>query len=321
MHVQFLVAAHRDPSQVWRLCERLLDAPGSRVIVQWDCASPIPDVPPSLDVQLLVTRAPCEWGSGRQLDALLDSLHALEHEDFDWLVVLSGQDYPIRPMCDLVAQLEETPYAAFLQTPEGGFVPEPTSTRAPLSYLQQRNFYRYHWVPQRWWSKLRPGAQRVLSAGLQRSIRAVTRERTVRVQRRPRGFSPAVGVRARWHPFGPDRPCRKGSDWFALSRPVFDDLLAAVSASPEVVEHFRHTYLPTESFFHTLLLPCWESANAGANLHYRRFEPGRAHPEILGERDWGDFVRSGAFFARKFDPLDTVLLDRIDVELLGRVSR
>jgi len=102
-----------------------------------------------------------------------------------------------------------------------------------------------------------------------------------------------------------------------MSRDVVDDLLGKVDAFPEIVEHFRHTYLRTDSFFHTLMLCDHEERNAGSNLHYLRFAPGSPHPGVLAEDDWDEFSTSGAFFARKFDAADAELLDRIDGQLLG----
>ncbi len=319
MRIQFLVAAHRDPEFVWRLCERLLDAPDAAVTVQWDCAFELPEVPAGLRVDVRATRAPCGWGNGSQLDALLDSLRALERSRFDWLVVLSGQDYPIRPMGELASFLADTRHSLFLQTPEGGSVPAPPAEHGEdgeWAYLQDRYFYRYRWVPQGLWAKLGVPTQRVISGGLQHVVRFLVPGGAVRVQRRPGGFSPAIGVRVRRHPFTADRPCRKGSDWFAISRPVFDDLLDRAASAPTLVEYFRHTYLPTESFFHTVLLPYWESDNADHNLHFRRFVPGHAHPEVLREADWDELVASHRFFARKFDPPDVAVVDRIDRDLL-----
>jgi hypothetical protein len=43
----------------------------------------------------------------------------------------------------------------------------------------------------------------------------------------------------------------------------------------------------------------------------------RPHPEVITESDWDALVGSGEFFARKFDPADTALVDRIDREVLA----
>jgi hypothetical protein len=314
VRIQFLVAAHRDPELLSRLCARLLDAPNSAVTVQWDCASPVPALDGDLDIDVRPTRRPCEWGSGAQLDAMLDSLRSIERSPFDWLVVLSGHDYPIRPLDDLAGMLADTSFELFLE-PEDG--PMPPAQGPEVDYLRDRYCYRYYWLPQRWWSRLPDRSRRVVGGGLQRTARMLVRSERVRVQRRPGNvFSPGIGTRVRHDPFTAARPCWKGSDWFLLSRRVFDDLLCESSSSAELVDDFRHSYCPNEAFFHTLLLPRWEHANAGHNLHHLRFIGASAHPETIDERDWPELVGSKAFFARKFDPSDIALLDRIDRELL-----
>jgi len=315
VRIQFLVAAHTQPTFVARLCDRLAATPDAAVVVQWDCATQ----PPgrwSGRAEVRPTRAPCGWGSGSQLDAMLDSMRALADARFDWLVVLSGQDYPIRSGRALADHLAATSHQLFL-APENGPVSPPRTPGVEHSYLHDRYFYRYAWLPQRSWSRMPRAARRVVSAGMQRTVRTLSPSGRVRVQRRPdNAFSPGIGVRTTTSPFTAARPCRKGSDWFVLSRPVFDDLLRQVAASPDLVEHFHRAYCPNESFFHTLLLPEWEAANAGHNLHHLRFVGDRAHPETVRDADFDDLVTSGAYFARKFDPTDIALLDRIDCELL-----
>jgi len=310
VRIQFLVAAHRDPKLLSRLCARLLDTPNSAVTVQWDCAWPIPTFDGDLDVDLRPTRQPCQWGSGAQLDAMLDSLRSIERSEFDWLVVLSGHDYPIRPLDDFAGMLADTSYELFLEPEDGPVI---LADGPECNYLRDRYGYRYHWLPQHWWSRLPAGSRRVVGAGLQRTARTLVRNGRVRVQRRPANeFSPGIGTRVQHDPFTTERPCRKGSDWFLLSRSVFDDFLRESESSAELLEHFRHSYCPNEAFFHTLLLPRWEHANAGHNLHYIRFVGERAHPETVREGDWPEFVESKAYFARKFDASDAALLDRID---------
>jgi hypothetical protein len=317
VRIQFLVAAHKEPAFVSRLCERLLEAPDVAVQVQWDSARPTPDLVEHPALEVRPTAAPCEWGSGLQLDAMLDSLDSLATRSFDWLVVLSGQDYPVRPITELVSLLEATEHELFFQIEDG---PEPLPDVTPVSsYLHDRYSFHYRWIPQRWWSRMSPSVRRVIGGGMQRAVRVLARGGTVRVQRRPNNvFSPGFGRRARTDPFTDARPCRKGSDWFALSRAAFDDLICQVHDSPDLVHHYRRTYCPNESIFHTLLLPRWGSTNAGHNLHYVRFVGERAHPETMSEEEWDLAVASGAFFARKFDPDDIGLLDQVDRSLLSR---
>jgi hypothetical protein len=123
-------------------------------------------------------------------------------------------------------------------------------------------------------------------------------------------------VRVRRAPFTAAMPCRKGSDWFALAREVYDDLVQRVEGAPELVEYFRHSYCPNEAFFHTLLLPHWAERNAGVNLHYLRFDGTAAHPDVLTDDDWDAICSSGRYFARKFDGSSGPLLDRLDSQAL-----
>jgi hypothetical protein len=286
-------------------------------MVQWDSGFEVPSPPQGLDVTVRPTRAPCGWGNRAQLDAVLDSLRALETTPFDWLIVISGQDYPVRPMPELEHLLAQTEHQLFVRLDEDDAVVDPPTRRDEWTFLHDRYFRQYRWVPQRRWSRLSPQLQRALSGAAKVSVQTLSRSKWLRVQRRPRGFAPGLGVAAREHPFTDERPCRKGSDWFALSRPVFDDLMQEVRQSAGLLAYFRRTYIPSESFFHTLVLPKWEHLNSGSNLQFVRFRPNRAHPDTLTDDDWDDLVASGEFFARKFDPEDLELLDRIDRELLA----
>jgi hypothetical protein len=317
MRIQYLVSAHRDPEFVWRLCARLLRLRDARVMVQWDSGFDVPRPPAGLHVTVHPTPAPCGWGNYGQLDAQVDSLLALEPTRFDWLIALSGQDYPLRAPQELEDFLAHTRHQLFLRMDDFDPVVQPPARRDEWTFLHDRYFRHYRWVPARWWRRLGPQLQRTVSGGAKATVQSLSRGKWLRLQRRPRGFSPGLGVVAREHPFTAERPCRKGADWFAMSRPVFDDLVGEMQRAPEVLTHFRRTYIPTESFLHTLVLPKWEPLNGGTNLQFVRFRPNRAHPDILTADDWDDLVSSGEFFGRKFDPSDTDLLDRIDRERLA----
>ena len=56
-----------------------------------------------------------EWGAGSQLDLHLRCFAwLLERVAFDWLVMLSGQDYPARPVAEVERDLAAAPYDAFV---------------------------------------------------------------------------------------------------------------------------------------------------------------------------------------------------------------
>lgn len=220
---------------------------------------------------------PIEWGHGSQLAAILRCLRELrERADFDWLVMLSGQDYPVRPVQDIEASFRGAD--AFIET-------HPV---APRSWRRGRSDefarrYRYRW---------RPVSPRVATL-------VARADPLAHMRRLPSGTY--IGVPAR----PPLRPYR-GSDWFTLSRIAVDTVLAA---DPE---YFLHTLVPTEAFVQTVLANSRLLLH-GDYRRFTRFDPGSANPRVLTLADVDVAVTSGADFARKFD--DPAVLDEIDRRL------
>jgi len=65
---------------------------------------------------ILPPTTPVTWGDFSFVDVLLESLRAIEaREDYSWIVILSGQDYPIRPLADLERHLHELDADALLE--------------------------------------------------------------------------------------------------------------------------------------------------------------------------------------------------------------
>jgi hypothetical protein len=244
---------------------------------------------------LRVPPVPIEWGHGSQLAAVLRALRWVrERADFDWLVLLSGQDYPVRPVATIEAELAAAPLDAFIRhAPVAALRLRPSGAAgarrrlAPSRGVAVDEFtrrYAYRWRP----------ARLVTPAGLAR-LHPFVQVRTL-----PSGTY--VGLPAR-----PPLPVFHGSDWFSLSRRAVDTVLAAPEA---VVDHFLHTIIPTEAFVHTVL------ANSSLRLaddhrRYAVFDPPRSpSPRVFGLEDVDEVVGSGADFARKF--ADVRVLDAID---------
>jgi hypothetical protein len=266
--VAYLILSYTHPELVRRLVERLR---GGLVAVHHDerrCALGEVDA-------LRIPPTPIEWGHGSQLAAVLRCLRVLREHEWDWVVLLSGQDYPVRPVADIEAGLLAAPVDAFLR-----FAPVPPRRlrRGGVDEFARR--YAYRW---------RPGP------------RALSRlDPLVQVRELPSGTYAGF-------PATPPLPVFHGSDWFSLSRRAVDTVLAAPDA---VVDHFLHTIVPTEAFVHTVLA---NSPLRLANAHrrYAAFaSPTAPSPRVLGLEDLDAVLASGADFARKF--ADVRVLDAID---------
>ena len=147
--IKFLIVSHRAPEAVDRLADRVSVIPGSSVRIQWDVAHRESAAGLNGRYELAFTREPYGWGGWGLVQGVPGSMYAMKHDSLDWLVLLTGSDYPIRPLSDLQSMFANTEHAAFLQTPEGGTVLPHHGPMREWTYLQRRYFCHYRWFPQR----------------------------------------------------------------------------------------------------------------------------------------------------------------------------
>ena len=111
---------------------------------------------------------PVHWGDSSYLDALLETFAwALERFEFDWLTLLSGQDYPLMPIHELERLQADSGFDGFIQA-------LPLDRSLPPEQVAVRTQYRWSTVPTPW-----PGGQHVHAA----TVRALER---VEPSRQPR---------------------------------------------------------------------------------------------------------------------------------------
>ena len=286
MRAAYVVLSHQHPGQVVRLARTLRrGSPDSTIVLHHDDRRTRVDEAAlrALNVARVLPPSPVSWGGPTQLDAFLRSLRHALRVDFDWLTVLSGQDYPIRPLAEIERSWRESGVDGFVECLP---VEPPPWSRAGADEFARRYFYRYRQV--------RPPGR-----ALRRAVAAA--RPLLALREMPWGT--LLGVR---HP-GPGVPVRRGGDWLTLSRRAVE-----VVTRGDLVGHYRRTVLPTESLPHTALhaagLPL-----SGETRRYTAWAPGAAHPALLGADDLDAILASGADFARKFAPDDPVLdaLDRV----------
>lgn len=109
------------------------------------------------------------------------------------------------------------------------------------------------------------------------------------------------------------QPCF-GSQWWTVTRPCAAWLAETLAADPALPRFFRHTLIPDELVFPTLVSASpFAGRLAGTHLRLIEFPAGSAHPRVWRESDLPRLRGPGIFFARKFDPaVDPVVLDRLD---------
>lgn len=288
MTIVYIVLSHRNPEQVLRLVRVLAEGPAARVLVRHDPRGP------SLATgeiegaggEAIHDEIVFEWGGWSQLELILSCLReARARHHPDWALVLSGQDYPLRPLAAIEGELEASGVDGRLGSVRA------VETRRPRVgedefFLRCR--YRHYARPR----------------GLPHLPRAVRGLAYVRE------LPPLAGVR-RLAP--PPLPFFASADWLTLGRRALAAALAA-AGDRRLMRHFRRVAVPSESFFASVLV---NDPFLSIERDHRRFAPfaheGAAHPDTLTSADLDRMLGSGADFARKFDvAVDSRVLDLLD---------
>jgi len=303
--VCYFIQTHRDPEQVYRLVRTLRrGSREGRIVVQHNFAAshldwgPLADLP---GVHLFPASAPqLRSDFSCQVQPYLDLIGWLEREGFayDWLVNLTGQDYPVTPIPAIEAFLASTEADGFIR------YWDVLSPESPWSRHQARN---------RYWHRYRrfPGAEGVL-----RALRPLTKVLPLHFYL---DYGPWVGVRARRVPFDDGFRCYGGWAWFTLRRSAVLYLREFLAAHPEVEGHYRGSKVPEESLVQTVLVNSGRFHLVDDDLRYIDYSRAyKGSPRVLTVADLPLLATGRYHFARKFDyGVDREVLDRIDRELLG----
>jgi len=279
MKLAYLIRAHTAPEQLARLVDRL-DEGQARFYVHVNRLTDdevFGEMRSRLAGRENVTwlpRVACYWGGFSLLQATLVGIDAiLASGDLpDHAVLLSGQDYPLRP---------------------------PSEIEEHLVARRGRNLLHHFALPAAEWAGEGGGLNRLRYPHFER-VRYKTRLLRVPLPRRvPRGLRPHGGM-ALW----------------ALTGETLAELMRFLDERPEVLRFFRHTKMPDETFFQTVLLSSRLAETVDNELlHYLDWSSGSAHPATLTAADLPKLRASEKLFARKFDAsVDSEILDLLDRE-------
>lgn len=326
MRLAYLITAFDQPEHLHRLV-RALDATGCEFYIHVDRNVDIQafqqPLSNSKNVHFARRRLRVQWMGFSQVESILQLLAQALEDGFDYCVLLSGSDYPIKPNASIRSFYEKADqeFIAFWR------LEDRPSWRHKIEY-----YYPIDLIPIWGYSKNRePAFWRRLFWGRFHQYR----------HRMPRRRFPFAMI-----PYG-------GSDWWSLSGSCAKAVLAFVAENPAYRRFYRYTHCPSEMFFHTIILnsawakrvrhadeyEAWSARTPredkvreesmlpedGFNLRYVDWSGvgtgERETPAILDERDWEQLKASADLFARKFDSRQSaVVLDRIDRELRVRTA-
>jgi hypothetical protein len=291
--IAYLVFAHHKPYQLERLLKRLDDGQ-SGFFLHIDRRSPIAEFKEALAAVsagplTLVKRIPTRWGAARDVECSLNAMAAVFDSParYDYVVFLSGQDYPIKSNREIVSFLEQNRERSFVRH-------EPI----PGRYEERGGMYRidtYHFhLLGRRLSYPDPTPTRTLKGRLLYSLLGLRFGK-------PRLFPSYL------HPY-------LGDANLFLSRKATRYILDFAREHPDYLRFLRYTFAPAEVFSQTILANAPEDVRENivdVCLGYRRYMG--AHPVILTTQDLPVLRSANKLFARKFDmEVDSGVLDALD---------
>ncbi len=315
-----MILNHREPTQLLRLAKTLrLELPDAPIVVHNDQsrtyldASALDSVG---DAYLLTSERPIRWGDFSLVEAYWRSMEwILEHLEFDWLVLLSAQDYPIKPLTKLVEDLAATGADALIlatpisKQPNSGAVTAVGSQAACLTSRPQRRDRRRRYLYQYRTSVVnrQPGSA---SDKVRRWLRRHTGllvdilnnvQPCFRIYKYPDQIPWRVGLRARRTPFSQNEPCWFGSMWITLSHRAAKLVVDSAKQRPDYVEYYRRTVVPDESATATLICNASGLRTEARDLHHARWTGTSGHPDTFSADDLPELLAAPEYFARKFD--------------------
>ncbi|HYU30843.1 MAG TPA: beta-1,6-N-acetylglucosaminyltransferase [Thermoanaerobaculia bacterium] len=306
MRICYFIQNHLGPAQASRLIRTLRRfQPECFVLVAHDPFAghgSAAELQRALDVDVLEAREPARRGYLSLLYPYFDGLQWLADRgiDYDWIVYLSAQDYPTRPLQSLETLLATSGYDGFLRF---------WNAAAPVNPWRRRRqgliryHYQYYDAP-------------AWTAPALRLVRWTNRVQSLAHIHLT--YGPRVGLRRRPSPFDRGLSCYAGYQWSTLSRAAAEYVLERVRSDRELMEWFGRTICPCESVVQTLLVNSGRFNLCNDDLRYADFTGSRdGRPRTLTAEDVPVITGGTYHFARKFDPeRDAQVLELLDARII-----
>jgi len=281
----YIISCYKLPEQVVRLIKVLNTAPGAFFLVHIDKKSPatysqqIKRELFGLSNVVFLKRHNCYWGDFGHVRATVKAINYLVDSNtaFDYLTVLTGQDYPIK------------------------------SNHYITKFLgnKSKSYIDYFPLPSKKWA----------NGGMDRVEDLIINIRGKRVNV-PRKVSDLVHSKLLKLDIAKQKDFKfyGGSSYFTLSIKHTRYIYHYLSKHKDYMRFFSKTYISDEIFFQTLLLNSkYKHEITNNNLRLIDWSGPVDYPTILESKDINKIMVSKELFARKFDiTKDKAILDKLD---------
>lgn len=268
MKIAYLILADNNPNHFKRLI-RALDSSDSACFVHVDRKSNLDDflMPEAANLHFCEDRIAIYWEEYSVVEATLrlmcDAINA--QEQYDYCVLLSGNDYPLRSVRYIQHFFEMHRGMEFINA----YSMTDGDKGKPLSRL----------------TRYVPRSDQIHDPELLKQLNNQSMSAN-------RDYKHALG----------DLQPYSGSAWWALTREACKYILDFVDKERSIVAFFENTLNPDEMFFQTLLANSRLRDKIRGTLTYADWSAGGKYPAVISDKHLAVFAKDtfGKLFARKF---------------------
>jgi hypothetical protein len=278
MRIACIIMAHKDPQQIERLIKKFKDLPFDFYIhldkkTDRNPFNFLANIP---QVQFIEERISVRWASYSFLNAVLKSFkQVLENNlKYDFISIMSGQDYPIMPVQTIYSYLESAKGKNFISYEENGKWWEHAITR--INKYHFTNFgFRGRYRIQFFLNYILPNRKFPLPYVLYGGPRAMC---------------------------------------MTLGSDCAEYIMKFIESDKKLRRFIRFTWGPDEFVIPTLIMnSSFRDSVVNNNFYYIDWSRGGSNPKTLLTEDFSTLVSSDKMMARKFDMLqDSKILDMLD---------
>ena len=304
LRLAYLIFVHKQPAQLGRLLRRLY-CPGCTFFIHVDAKINLNSFRvmvnqvPADSVVWLTKRKTISWGDFSLSAAYLAGFQTIlqQRAQPDFIITLSGQDYPIAT--------NDTLHSWLAQHSEQTILDHLMITDTTPTILERVERYYLSTTPHRTLVYPHPNPDKLKKQLFNSALRLSS-----------------LFTLPRRMPLG--HQLYFGTNWFQLKPLAARYLIDFCHSNPAYLQFFRTTYVPEEIFFQTILLNATDSIRNtiyNQRLTFMQWDrPPGSYGIPISTSELPAMLTSGKFFARKFDPTqESQVLDQLDQYLDGEV--
>lgn len=288
MKIAFLVLCHKNEKQINRLLD-VLDDNGTDFYIHLDKKSLLESkIRNASNIYILSKekRVDISWGDISMIEATKNLLEAVYESDatYDYIWLISGQDFPIKKKKEIVGYLKKNQGQNFIEIID-------KNNQSYKRLLKRNELYYPNWIKKNTiFSKVAKFFYMTITGGL---------NNTILLKR-----NNYLGLNFYF-----------GSQWWVLTYDCAKEIYTMLKED-KYMDYYSHCLVPDESIIQTLYMNSSFKKYHNDKLTFVDWTNKLNHPNTFTINDYDRLISSNYFMARKFDEnIDNEIIEKLYVEL------